>query len=96
VDGAGEPWSNRPRGFCRRSCRQRAYEARRRARELGVADSEVVLRRAELAELQDRIFVLRCAVEDVERDLADDDSPESVRAALAWLLANARPVTELP
>ena len=89
------PGRGRPRGFCRRSCRQRAYESRRRARELGIGDSEIVLRRAELADLQDRMYVLRCAVEDVERDLAEDRSPESVRAALDWLLTNARPLTDL-
>ncbi len=90
------PGRGRPRTFCRRSCRQRAYEARRRARELGVGEAEVVIRRAELADLQDRIYVLQCAIEDVDRDLAGDASPDAVRSALDWLVANARPVTDVP
>jgi hypothetical protein len=86
----------RPRGYCRRSCRQRAYEARRRAAELGVGETEVIMTKAELQDLQDRIYVLQCAVEDVERDLASDDRPAAVQEALAWLLANARPLTSPP
>jgi hypothetical protein len=31
-------------------------------------------------------------MEDVQRDLADDDSPEAVRRSLAWLLEAARPL----
>jgi hypothetical protein len=87
------PGRGRPRGFCRRSCRQRAYESRRRARELGLGDAEIVLRRTELADLQDRIYMLRCAIEDVDRDRAEDDSERTVRTSLAWLLENARAVT---
>jgi hypothetical protein len=84
----------RPREFCRRSCRQRAYESRRRARELGLGETEIVLRRTELAELQDRIYMLRCAMEDVDRDVAEDDSPETIRTSLDWLLQHARAVAE--
>jgi hypothetical protein len=42
--------------------------------------------RAELEGLRDRLYVLACAVEDVERDV-DDATPEpEVREAMAWLL----------
>jgi hypothetical protein len=88
------PGRGRPRGYCRRSCRQRAYEARQRALELGIGDAEVVLRRVELADLRDRIYVLQCAIEDVDRDLAGDASADAIRAALDWLLVNARPVAD--
>jgi hypothetical protein len=36
--------------------------------------------------------MLECAIEDVERDLADDRSPEAVHRALNWLLDAARPL----
>lgn len=38
------------------------------------------------------LYVLEAAVEDVERDLVEDDSDQSVRDALQWLLAAARPL----
>lgn len=57
--------------FCRQSCRQREYEARLRASELGLGEHELVVTRAELESLRDRLFVLACAVEDVEREQHD-------------------------
>ena len=83
----------RPAQYCRRSCRQRDYEARRRAGELGLNESELVMARSELDELRDALYVLEAAVEDVERDLADaGDDPAELRRALAWLLEGARPL----
>lgn len=38
------------------------------------------------------LYVLEAAVEDVQRDLGEDDSEQSVRDALQWLLAAARPL----
>ena len=54
--------------FCRQSCRQREYEARRHAAELGLGEHELVVAREELESLRDRLFVLGCAVEDIERE----------------------------
>ena len=82
----------RPRRFCSQPCRQRDYEARRRAEELGVGEHELVVARATLDALQDDLYVLACAVEDVRRDLADDPTPDDVRSALAWLLDAAEPL----
>jgi hypothetical protein len=90
---AGGP--GRPRVYCRRSCRQRDYEARRRAGELGLSERELVVTRAELDELYDRLYELEAAVEDVERDLADAAGEGDVRRALDWLLEAARPVAAL-
>jgi hypothetical protein len=86
----------RPRRYCRRSCRQRDYEARRRAGELGLGEAELVVARRALDELYDQLYVLEAAVEDVERDLAAADSPKEVRAALEWLLDAARPLSGIP
>ncbi|MFM8238613.1 MAG: hypothetical protein ACKOBG_12795 [Actinomycetota bacterium] len=74
----------RPRRFCRASCKQRDYEARRRARELGLGEHELVITRSQLAEVLDRRFLLACSAEDVERDLGTGDL--GVGDALAALL----------
>ena len=70
------------------------YQARRRARELQLGDDELIVARRELDDLRDAIYVLACAVEDVDRDLAERPSPVEVRSALDWLLAAARPLAE--
>jgi hypothetical protein len=90
------PGPGRPALYCRRSCRQRDYEARRRAGELGLSESEFVMTRKELDELRDALYVVEAAVEDVDRDIeAGGDDPEETRQALAWLLAAVRPLLEL-
>jgi hypothetical protein len=84
----------RPREFCKPSCRQLDYQARRRAAEVGLSEHELVVARRELDDLYDRLYVLEAAIEDVDRDLADDPTPADYRDAVAWLLAAARPVVE--
>jgi len=42
--------------------------------------------------LDDLLFVLSCAISDVETDIAFDASPEQVRRSLGWLLDAARPL----
>jgi hypothetical protein len=70
------------------------YQARRRARELRLGDDELIVARRELDDLRDAVYVLACAVDDVDRDLADGPSAPEVRTALDWLLAAARPLAE--
>ncbi len=53
-----------------------------------MADDELVVTRQALSRLDDLVYMLACAVEDVERDLAGDD----VARNLAWLLDAARPL----
>lgn len=92
------PGPGRPREYCRRSCRQRDYEARRRATELGLDDAQLVVARAELDALHDRLYELEAAIEDVDRDLAAAGArpdPQTVRDALDWLLTAARPLADL-
>jgi hypothetical protein len=87
------PGPGRPREFCGESCRQIEYQRRRRAAELGLSESELVVTRAELDELRDALYVVEAAVEDVDRDLeASPDDPEEVRRALEWLLQAVRPL----
>lgn len=86
------PGPGRPREFCRRSCRQRDYEARQRATEVGLSEDELVLTRQAMDELRDRLYVLEAAIEDVERDLAGSPTKSDYRDAVAWLLDAARPL----
>lgn len=66
----------RPRVYCKPSCKQRDYEARRRAGELGLGEHELIVTRGELQALHDRLFLLACVVEDIERDIAKEDLDE--------------------
>lgn len=89
------PGPGRPREFCRRSCRQRDYEARRRAEEVGLSEHELVLTRQAMEELRDRLYVLEAAVEDVERDLGGSPTRADYADAVSWLLDAARPLRGL-
>lgn len=62
----------RPRRFCRRSHRQRHYEARRLAAAQGLAPDEVLISRRQFDEWRDRIYLLEAALEDAEQDLGDE------------------------
>lgn len=53
----------------------------------------MVLARQELNRLDDMLYVLTCAVEDVEGDLAGEYDEADVRRALEWLMDAARPLT---
>jgi hypothetical protein len=73
-----------------------AYQSRRRARELRLGEDELILARRELDELRDGLYVLQCAVDDVERDLAaGSPTKQELADALAWLLDAARPLGAL-
>lgn len=71
--------------------------SRQRAVELEISEGELVVARSELDDLHDAIYVLACAVDDTERDLADaggDASVSELREMLAWLLDAAKPLRE--
>jgi hypothetical protein len=71
--------------------------ARQRAQELALSDGELVIAKTTLDELHDELYVLGCAVDDVERDLdAAGESPTTadLRQALDWLLEAARPLRD--
>lgn len=88
--------SGRPAEFCKVSCRQRDYESRRRAAELGLSENELVMTRDELEQLRDALYVVEAALEDVDRDLAAArDDPDEVRRSLEWLLQAVRPLLGL-
>ena len=88
--------AGRPRRFCSQSCRQWDWVARQRASELALSEDELVMTRSQLDALRDQIYVLQCAINDVEHDLDPNIDPTSrdFKAALVWLLAAAKPLTE--
>jgi hypothetical protein len=67
--------TGRPRVYCRQSCRQLDYESRRRGQALQLGAGEIVVTSAALDALRDDVYVLSCAVDDAERDLADLKRP---------------------
>jgi hypothetical protein len=87
----------RPRVFCSQACRQWDWVGRQRARELQLNESELIITKAELDQLHDELYVLACAVDDVERDLVSagkHPATREVREMLAWLLEAARPIRD--
>ncbi|HEV2780261.1 MAG TPA: hypothetical protein VGX25_12790 [Actinophytocola sp.] len=79
----------RPRRYCTQSCRQRAYERRAAVQRGGLPDDAVVLSAAELADLQDRLFQLRCAAEDVVTAAEDGAGPAELKSLAANVMATA-------
>jgi hypothetical protein len=88
------PGPGRPKQFCKQSCRQADYIARQRAAEVGLGEAELIVTRAALDDLRDRLYVLEAAIEDVERDQDQANSAQDLRDALSWLLAAAKPLVQ--
>jgi hypothetical protein len=87
----------RPRQFCSQKCRQWDWVARQRAHELELSDGELVVARAELDRLHDDLYVLACAVDDTDKDLAAlgaKPSAAELRRMLDWLLSAAKPLRD--
>ncbi len=76
----------RPRLYCGQACRQRAYEQRSATAKAGLSDDVVLVKRAELDGLQDRLYQLRCALEDVQTLLGERHTKAELERSLADLL----------
>lgn len=87
--------TGRRRRYCRRSCRQRAYEQRRSLRMQDLPEGTVVLTEAESADLMDRMFQLRCACEDLGTAIAEGEGPAELARMSADLVAAARKAERL-
>jgi len=85
--------TGRPRRYCRASCRQQAFLARKLAAAHGLRDDEVIVRRAELEVIQDRVALLRAALDDLDREGAT--GAVDAAAALSWLREHADAVAAL-
>ncbi|HEY0804028.1 MAG TPA: hypothetical protein VGD84_03140 [Pseudonocardiaceae bacterium] len=85
----------RPRRYCAQPCRQRAYERRTAVQRGGLPDNAVILSATELADLQDRLFQLRCAAEDVLTALDDGATTTELRKLATELQHTARDLERL-
>ena len=97
LPAVGTGPAGRPAKYCRRSHRQRAYEARRRAARASLPDGQVVVAHADLDRLHDRLYALETALDDVAADLAELTgfaSPQSRSRAYEAALAHLRAVAE--
>jgi hypothetical protein len=64
---------------------------------LQLNEDELIVTKAELDALHDDVYVLACAVDDVDRDLTaagKSATPKVLTEMLAWLLEAARPVRD--
>jgi hypothetical protein len=83
----------RRRQYCRRSCRQRAYEQRASINGAGGASlpsNAVVLSADEAADLSDRVYQVRCAAEDVATALDEGAGTPELRELCAALMRAAQ------
>ncbi|MFW3172406.1 hypothetical protein [Geodermatophilus sp. CPCC 206100] len=76
----------RPRQYCGQACRQRAYEQRTATAKAGLSGDVVLVTRAELDGLQDRLYQLRCALEDVQTLLSERPTKAELERTLADLV----------
>ena len=82
----------RPREFCSQRCRQWDWVSRQRAADLALGVNEIVVQRDELDRLHDDLYMLACAVEDVQRDLGSKPTNRELSDALEWLMEAAEPL----
>jgi hypothetical protein len=76
----------RPRQYCGQACRQRAYEQRSATTKAGLSGDVVLVTRSELDGLQDRLYQLRCALEDVQTLLHEKPTKAELERSLSELL----------
>lgn len=85
----------RPRKYCSRSCKQRAYEQRHNVAGTSIPAEAVIIHPDRVAALRDSLFELRCAAEDVATASAEGADPEEIRVLCTELVALARTIEKL-
>lgn len=73
------PDVGRPRLYCRRSCRQRAYEARRRVTELTWGEEQVGELRRRIDDVHVGVESLADVVDEFDSDMPESDSDVLIR-----------------
>lgn len=87
--------SGRRRKYCKRSCRQRAYEQRTLLEGTSIPPDAVILSAAEAADFGDRLFALRCAAEDLGTAIAERADHSELGELVTTLLELARDAEKL-
>lgn len=82
------PGPGRPRRYCRRAHRQRAYEARTLAKSHALRTDQVLMSTERMDAVRDLLYRIETAMDDVDTDLASDDTEGGTRLAL-WHLYQA-------
>lgn len=85
----------RRRKYCKRSCRQRAYEQRALTAGTSIPADAVILSAAEASDFADRLFELRCAAEDLVTAVKESADAETVEAMSDQLLTLAKEVERI-
>ncbi|WP_066172205.1 hypothetical protein [Gordonia hydrophobica] len=85
----------RRRKYCKRSCRQRAYEQRTLVEGTSIPEDALILSPAEAQDLGDRMFLLRCAAEDLSTAISERADQESLGDLAAELLRLAQEAERL-
>ena len=85
----------RPRQYCRRSHRQRYYEAQRAAAALGLRPGDVLISGSDLETLRDAQFRLQAALEDARDDLSGGPTLEEYARAYLHVLEPALALASL-
>jgi hypothetical protein len=85
----------RNRKYCRRSCRQRAYESRQALAGTSLPADTVILTAQEAENLAERMYLMRCAAEDLTTAVAEGDGPAELGELCRVLLAAARDAERL-
>ena len=76
--------NGRKRVYCSQSCRQRAYQSRKRSKQLGLRDGELVVSSVLLARMNKRLKALETALSEVEKaglHMTDDRVADLCQAA---------------
>lgn len=82
--------AGRRRRYCRQSCRQRAYEQRSVLRGVSVPEDSTILTAEEAGALVDRMYLVRCAAEDVATAVQEGASAAEVAELSRELVLLAR------
>lgn len=85
----------RRRRYCRRACRQRAYEHRTTVDNAALPDGSVVLSADEASAVVDRAYLVRCAAEDVRSALLEGAPARDTAELCESLLELARDAERL-
>lgn len=92
IDAGGR---GRPKKYCSHSCRQRAYEQRNNVAGTSIPADAVILRPEKVSRLQDSLFELRCAAEDVATAAAEGASAAEMKQLCEDLVELARSIEKL-
>ena len=84
----------RPPEYCRRSHRQRHFEAKRLGERRGLSQAELLVAADDYERLRDAVYVLETALEDVDDDLRGSPTRTDYAGAVAYLRSAAAEVVE--